>query len=193
MKGGEPALEDEEIVRLYWARNEDAIQETEKRYGSYLRNIASRILPDREDCEESINDTYLRAWNCIPPHAPERLGPFLGKLVRRASIDLLRSRNHSGTPPAEYALTLEELAECAAAGDTPQEHVELKALAESIHRFLQTLPAETRILFLRRYYFLDTLEEAAVFCSMSRPRAASLMFRARKGLKKHLRKEGFLT
>ncbi len=192
MKGGESALDDAHILELFWQRDERALAETEARYGSYLGSIARRILPDPQDCQESVNDALLRAWNSIPPNRPQHLGTYLGKLARRAAIDQLRRQNRGNRLETEYTSSLEELEECGVTGDIPHQQAELAELAAAMDRWLHTQPELTRVLFLRRYYWLDSLEEAAAFCRVSRSRAASLLYRARKGLTKFLRKEGLL-
>ncbi len=185
-------MEDADIVQLFWDRDEEALRQTESKYGTYLHSIVRRVLTDPEDCRESVNDTLLRAWNSMPPNRPERLGPYLGRLARRAAIDELRRRSRGGRLNTEYELSLEELEECAVSGDVPHEEAELADLAAGIDRWLHTLPDHTRVLFLRRYYWLDSLAEAAAFCTMSETRAASLLFRARRGLKNYLKEEGLL-
>ena len=123
-------MRDEEIVALYWQRNEDAIRETEQRYGRYLFKIAYQVLADPEDSEESVNDTYLKAWGSMPPHRPGTLRTYLGKITRQLSIDRLRGRDRVKRRASEYALSLSELEECVSAGDTTQEQVDLRLLAQ---------------------------------------------------------------
>lgn len=104
-------MQDEKIVALYWERNETAIHETEQKYGRYLTKIAYNVLADLEDSKESVNDTYLSAWNSMPPHKPEILSTYLAKITRRISIDIYRKKNRKKRQPSEYALSLEELEE----------------------------------------------------------------------------------
>ncbi len=183
-------MEDEKIVALYWQRDERAIRETEKKYGRYLMGVAGRVLSDREDRRESVNDAYLRAWDSMPPHRPAVLSAYLGKLARRAAIDLWRKKGRDKRAPSEYALSLTELAECAGPDSTSQA-VDAHLLAEAIDAYLRTLPDKTRWLFLRRYYYLDSVAGAARFCGVSVDAAASLLYRTRLGLKKYLQEEGF--
>lgn len=185
-------MEDGQIVSLYWQRSESAITATQQKYGSYLLTIARNILSDPEDSEESVNDTYLAAWNSMPPHKPQVLRTYLGKLTRRISIDCFRRRNREKRQASEYALSLSELEECLAGGTMPEEMLEEQALADAISRYLRTLPERARNSFIGRYYFLDSLGEVARYCGMSESAAKSLLLRTRRGLREFLQKEGFL-
>lgn len=117
-------MQDEKIVVLYWERNESAIYETEQKYGRYLMKIAYNILADMEDSKESVNDTYLGAWNSMPPHKPEILSTYLVKITRRISIDIFRKRNRKKRQISEYTISLEELGDCVSAGDTTEQEVD---------------------------------------------------------------------
>ena len=184
-------MEDEAIVSLYWDRDERAIRETEEKYDRYLTKIAFNILNNYEDSRESVNDTYLAAWNSLPPHRPAVLSTYLAKITRRLSIDIFRGKTRQKRQGSEYALSLSELGECVSGGNTTEEIVNVKLLADAIGIYLRTLPADSRNLFLCRYYFLDSLKEAARECGMTESKAKSLLHRTRLGLKDYLRKEGF--
>lgn len=183
-------MNDTEIVALYLERNESAINETADKYGKYLTKIAFNILYDSGESEETVNDTYLAAWNSIPPHEPCVLSAFLSKITRRLSIDLLRRRSRVKRKPSEYALSLDELSECAAP-NTPDDELDIKLLSESIGRFLEALPRDTRDAFICRYYFLDPLRDVARALGVSEAKLKSLMHRTRLALREHLTKEGF--
>lgn len=185
-------MEDAQIVSLYWDRDESAIRETETKYGRYLTKIACNILNDVEDSRESVNDTYLAAWDSIPPHRPGILSAYLAKLTRRISIDRFRYRTRDKRMGSEYALSLEELGDCVCGGDTTQEAVNEKLLADAIGIYLRLLPEDARTAFVGRYYFLDPLKEVAAYCGMSESKAKSLLYRTRVGLKEYLQKEGYL-
>lgn len=185
-------MEDAQIVSLYWDRDESAIRETETKYARYLTKIACNILNDVEDSRESVNDTYLAAWDSIPPHRPGILSAYLAKLTRRISIDRFRYRTRDKRMGSEYALSLEELGDCVCGGDTTQEAVNEKLLADAIGIYLRLLPEDARTAFVGRYYFLDPLKEVAAYCGMSESKAKSLLYRTRVGLKEYLRKEGYL-
>ena len=184
-------MRDDRIVELYWQRKDSAIRETEQKYGRYLTKIAHNILSDREDCKESVNDTYLGAWNTIPPQKPEILSTYLAKLTRRIAIDILRKRNREKRKASEYTLCLAELEESLSNGNTTEQNADLHLLAESVNNYLRTLSVEARNLFLCRYYFADSLREAAACCHMSESKAKSMLYRTRTGLKIYLEKEGF--
>lgn len=184
-------MEDEMIVALYWQRDESAIRETEEKFDRYLTKIAYNVLSDLEDSRESVNDTYLAAWNAIPPHRPSVLATFLGKITRRISIDLFRKRSREKRRASEYSISLSELEECLSGGNTTEEAMDAKLLGEAINTYLYTLSYQARNAFIGRYYFLDPLSEVAAYCGMSQSKAKSMLYRTRQGLKAYLQKEGF--
>jgi len=160
-------MEDEQIVSLYWAREESAIRETEKKYDRYLTKIAHNILNNPEDSRESVNDTYLAAWNSMPPHRPSVLSAYLAKLTRRISIDCFRYRTREKRLGSEYAISLSELGDCVSGGNTTEEIVNVKLLADAIGIYLRTQSTEARTAFLARYYFLDSVREVAAYLGIS--------------------------
>ena len=184
-------MEDSEIVDLYWDRDEAAISHTQEKYDRYLTKIALNILSDAEDSRESVNDTYLAAWNSMPPHRPGVLSAYLAKLTRRISIDCFRGRNRAKRRDSQYALSLEELGECVSGGNTTEEIVNVKLLADAIGVYLRLQSPGARTAFLARYYYLDSLKEVAAACGMTESQTKSLLYRTRVGLKEYLRKEGF--
>ena len=190
-------MQDLDIVKLYWERSDLAIAETQSKYEKYLTKIAYNILSDKEDSKESVNDTYLAAWNSMPPHKPEVLSTYLGKLTRRISIDIFRKRTRSKRKASEYELSLAELGEDAAAADIadnrfePEELLDVKLLSGVINAFLRELPEDARNLFIGRYYFLDPLKDVARYCGMTESKAKSMLFRTRNRLRDYLREEGY--
>lgn len=184
-------MQDEEIVALYWQRRETAISETEQKYGRYLLKIANNILGSREDSRESVNDTYLKAWESMPPHRPAVLSTYLGKITRQLSIDIFRTKNRKKRGNSEYVLSLCELEECVPGRETPEEQADLQLLAGAIGAYLAALPKEARCCFIGRYYYMDSLRKVAACCHISESKAKSLLYRTRQGLKKHLEQEGF--
>ena len=184
-------MEDSAIVQLYWDRDETAISQTQQKYGQYLMKIAVNILSDREDSQESVNDTYLAAWNSMPPHRPSLLSTYLGKLTRRISIDLFRKKTSQKRSAGEYVLSLEELAD-QFGGDSPEKDLEAKALGEVIADFLEKQPGEVRNVFIGRYYYMDPVKEIARYCHISESKVKILLYRTRQGLWEHLEKEGFM-
>lgn len=184
-------MDDEQIVSLYWEREESAISETERKYDRYLTKIAYNILYDREDSRESVNDTYLAAWESMPPHRPSVLSAYLAKLTRRISIDRFRLKTRQKRIPSEYMISLSELDECVSGGNPTEEIINVKLLSDAIGVFLRTQSPEIRTAFLGRYYFLDSVKEVAAYCGMTESKCKTLLHRTRLGLKEYLRKEGF--
>lgn len=184
-------MEDEQIVSLYWERDEGAIAATQEKYHRYLTKIANNILANAEDSRESVNDTYLAAWNSMPNHRPTVLQTYLAKLTRRISIDRFRYRTREKRVSSEYALSLEELGDCVSGGNTTEEIVNVKLLADAIGVFLRLQTEECRTVFLGRYYFLDSVKEIARYCGMTESKVKTLLYRTRIALKTHLEQEGF--
>jgi len=184
-------MDDDAIVELYWKRDETAINETEKKYDRYLFKIAFNILASFEDSKESVNDTYLKTWNSIPPHKPGILSTYLGKITRQTAIDFFRKRTSQKRQDSEYALSLSELAECITSGGGPGQELEVKILADAINTYLRTLSTEARNVFVTRYYFMDSIKRISENYGMSESKIKSMLYRSRLGLKEHLEKEGF--
>ena len=184
-------MEDSRIVDLYWARSEQAIYETQRKYDHYCFSIASNILPFREDAEESVNDTYMAAWNIMPPNRPGILSTFLGKLTRRISIDRWRNLNADKRGGGTVPIALDELAECIPSGADPAAEVETKELAEAVGRFLDTVPYMERKVFLMRYFDLAKIRDIAQKTDMSVSKVKSMLLRTRSKLRIALQKEGY--
>lgn len=185
-------MRDQEIIALYWGRDETAIQATHQKYGNYLFTIAYHILSSREDAEESLNDAYLTVWNTIPPERPRHLPAFLSTIVRQRAIDVYRTRNRQKRRDSQYALSLEELSDCVSSSGSPEEAVDQRLLAEAISRYLKTVSRDARDVFLGRYYFMDPIQEIAKYCGFSPSKTKSILYRTRQGLKQYLTEEGFL-
>lgn len=183
-------MDDLQIIDLYWARAETAISETEKKYGRYCYAIAYRILRDNEDSKECVNDTYMRAWNSMPPHRPCALKGFLGRITRNLSLDKQEQRAAEKRGSGEIPLALEELQECIPDWNPTERMVEDMVLAELFDQFLATLPAERRRLFVLRYWHLYSIKEIAVACGIGESKAKMSLMRSRKELKQFLEKEG---
>ena len=184
-------MEDQRIVELYWAREESAIGETDRKYGRYLNRIAYNILSNTQDSEESVNDTYLDAWNSMPPHRPGVLSSYLAKITRRVSIDIFRRKNREKRKGSEYAVSLSELEDCLSSGGGPEEAIEVQELGAAINSFLRGQSEEVRNTFIGRYYFLDPIKEVAQYCGLSESAAKSMLHRTRGKLRDYLREEGF--
>lgn len=182
-------MEDREIVALYWSRSEQAVEETEKRYGGYCRAIAKRLLGDAGAAEETVNDVWLAAWNAIPPHKPEKLSAFLGKLTRRIAVNRWQEGRAEKRGGGEIGLSVEELEECIPARDGPEQALEAGELSAAISRYLRTLSAEKRRAFLLRYWYACPVKEIAARFGWSGTKTANLLSRVRAGLRDFLEKE----
>lgn len=185
-------MQDERIVALYWERNESAISETDKKYGRRLFNIAYNILSEREDSLESVNDTYVKTWYSIPPARPNLLFPYISKIIRNLCIDRIRQKRRKKRGESEYTASLSELSDCVSAGNTTELHVDARALGETLNRFLKGLSSEERGLFIERYFYFNSLREAAENYRMSESKAKSMLARIRKRLKAYLEQEGYV-
>lgn len=182
-------MEDKEIIDLYWARAETAIEETSKKYGRYCKTIAFRILDSDEDAEECVNDTYMGAWNAMPPQRPSRLLAFLGKITRNLALDRYdyRSAKKRG---GGFDLVLSELEDCIPSQDNVAQEYEGSETAKTISSFLKGIDPIHRNVFLRRYWFADSIGDISVRFDMSESKVKSMLFRTRNKLKEHLEKEG---
>lgn len=187
-------MDDSKINDLYWARSEQAIVETENKYSGYCYAISFNILNNREDAEECVNDTYMRAWNSIPPHRPERLSVYLAKICRNLSIDKYRHYKAEKRGAGQTQLALSELEGCLPSSKdvtkTLEEAIDENALIEAINFFLETLATENRKVFMRRYWFVNSIKEIAQLYGISESKVKSILFRARKKLKRHLEEGG---
>lgn len=184
-------MEDERIVQLYWDRDEAAIDESSKKYGAYCASIARNILADLSDAEECVNDTWLRAWNAMPPHRPSILSVFLGKITRNLSFDRYRAAHREKRGGAHVDAALEELGECVSGRDDPERRREERELIEELDRFLRALPEEQRYMFILRYWYADSIGEIAQRLGMSENRVSVTLHRVRLRLRARLMERGF--
>lgn len=186
-------MEDNRIVALYWARDDRAIDESQRKYGGYCMAIAGRILARQQDAEESVNDTWLGAWNAMPPHRPTVLATFLGKLTRRIALKRWEAERAQKRGGDTVALALEELGECVDGSGDVQQAVEATALAECINGFVLALPQREQTVFLRRYWYLEGVAQIAAELSMTESAVKSMLHRTRLRLREKLEQEGFLV
>ena len=184
-------MEDREIVKLYLERSEKAITESRKSYSRYCRYIANRILDSDEDVEEVENDTYMKAWNRIPPDSPDDLGSYLAMLCRGIAIDRYKSEKREKRGGGQYTAVLDELAECVSDGDESSRITDRIALRDALNRFLATLPEKTRIVFMKRYFWVSSVKEISEELGMSESAVKMLLLRTRDKLKTFLEQEGF--
>lgn len=185
-------VNDQQIMDLYWARSENAISETSKKYGRYCYYIAYNILHNNEDSEECVNDTYLKAWDNMPPKRPDKLSTFLGKITRNLSLHKYEKYTAQKRGAGQVPLALEELTECIPSSDNTAHVADDLMLAELLNQFLGNLSADTRKIFVQRYWYLMPIHEIASNCRISESKVKVTLFRTRNKLKVLLEKEGFL-
>ena len=183
-------MEDSRIIALYMERSEQAISETSGKYGKYCYAIAYGILRDVAASEECVNDTYLRAWNSIPPKCPNRLQTFLGKITRNLSLHQWEKQRAEKRGAGQVPLALDELAECVPAGNDAEQITEDLTIRNVLNRFLESLPKETRRIFVRRYWYLNSVKEIAEEYGLSESKVTVTLFRTREKLRNVLKKEG---
>ena len=183
-------MEDHMIVDLYWARDQRAIVESEDKYGPYCRAIARRILEQWEDAEECVNDTWLRAWNAMPPQRPNVLSAFFAKLTRNLSLDRWRNNRAAKRGGSQVEVALQELEDCLPDRSTPEQQLEAAETAALISRFLWEQPELDRLLFVRRYFHLEPLARLTARFGLTEGQVKSRLHRTRVRLKRTLEQEG---
>lgn len=187
-KGGK-SVDDKQIIDLYFARSEQAVKETEQKYGAFCHRIAMNILGIHEDAEECVNDTYYSVWNQIPPTVPESFKAFIGRITRNTSISRFRTLRAKKRYNS-MDIMLSELSDCVPSSGNVEQVVEVNQLSEYISDWLDSLSEEDCTLFVRRYWFGDEVQELAKKCGVSAPKMAQRMLRLRKSLKAALEKKG---
>ena len=184
-------LSDEEIVELYWERNEKAIDATDKKYGKYLYTIAYNIVHDRLDCEECVNDTYLGTWNQIPPARPNVLQAFLSRIMRNIAIDRFRKNTASRRVPSELTVSLDELDECFLPPPaTSDELYLLDEIARILNGYLHELDEQREFIFVCRYYYSDRIPAISELTGIEEKEISRQLSQMRKELRRRLEKEG---
>jgi RNA polymerase sigma-70 factor (ECF subfamily) len=183
-------VRDTEILDLYWNRDERAISESNKSFGGYCHSIAFNILHDREDSDECVNDTWLRAWNVMPPKRPDRLAIFLGTITRNLSIDRWKMKKAAKRGNGEMEVALDELAECIPAMHGTEEAVEAHELEHMINEFMHRLSERDCNVFLRRYYFLEEYSAISERYGLNINTVKTSLHRTRDKLREYLEKEG---
>lgn len=181
-------MDDTAIIEMYFCRDQQAIAETDKKYGALCRSISSRIVGDERDCEECVNDSYLKVWNSVPPNRPSSLCAYLGRIVRNLSLDLFRKKNAAKRAEKD-ALCFEELSECIP--DRPLGEAEDPALKDCLNNWLKALTKEQRIYFLRRYWLGEPLSDISLKYGISPNSLSVTLHRLRKSLKRALEQGGF--
>lgn len=184
-------MEDNQIISLYWDRDEAAIAETGKKYGSYCRAIARNILHSEEDSEECVNDTYLSAWNTLPPQRPNILSAFLGRITRNLAFDRYSFNHAQKRGGCEISVVLDEIAEIVSDKDDVEQVTEGKELIHAINAFLAELSPKKRKMFVMRYWYTDTVSTIAKQFGIADNACSVRLSRMREQLKKYLNDRGF--
>ena len=184
-------MEDQEIIDLYWNRSEQAIEATAEKYGKLCYRISYNILENQEDSEESVSDTYLAVWNKIPPTRPHVFSAFLAKITRYISINRWKAQRTHKRGGGQIVLALDELKECGGQQSIEASY-EGKELIASYNRFLEELPRLEREIFLRRYFFLDSIKAISKKSGFSESKVTSMLYRIREKFREHLEREEYL-
>ncbi|MBE6690677.1 MAG: sigma-70 family RNA polymerase sigma factor [Ruminococcaceae bacterium] len=187
---GREHLSDDEIVELYWNRNEKAIAATDDKYRGFLFTIAYNIVHDHQDCEECINDTYLGTWNRIPPTRPNVFQAFLSRIMRNIAVNRYKYNTADKRIPSELTVSLEELEHYMRSDMSIEEELAIKQLGDALNGYLYGLSERDRLIFMSRYYYADKVIEIADMLNISRNTVTKYLESIREGLKEHLIKEG---
>lgn len=182
-------MDDSRIIMLFWQRNEDAITETQRKYGRYCYSIAYQILNNNEDAEECVNDTYIGAWNAIPPYRPEKLSVFLGRITRNLALKKWRAKNAAKRGGGETALAMHELEACISSGNNIEAYLNAEELAEIINVFLGGLSVAERRVFLCLYWYFDSISDISVQFGFTQSKVKMMLKRTREKLLRHLEQE----
>ena len=184
-------MEDHEIIQLYWDRNESAIVRTEEKYGPYCASIARNILKDLRDTEECVSDTWLQAWNAMPPQWPSILSAFVGAITRNLSFSRFRAHRADKRGGGELPLVLEELSECVSGAESAETEAERRELLAAINAFLASLPEKKRIVFLCRYWYADSVGDIAKRFHTTPGNISAQLHRTRRKLCAFLTERGY--
>ena len=184
-------MDDNGIIQLYWDRNDQAIRATSEKYEHYCKAIAKNILNNEEDAEECVNDTYLNAWNSMPTHWPKQLATFLGKITRNLSFNKYKLNHTEKRGGGEITLVLDELTDCVSDIDTVEQTIDRQELSKAINSFVKSLSIEKRNIFVRRYWYADSVSDIASDYGMLQGTVSKTLERTRKQLKTYLTERGF--
>ena len=184
-------MDDVKIVQLYWDRDEQAIPATSDKYGNYCISIARNILGSWEDAEECVNDTYMGAWNSMPPHRPHTLSTFLGKITRNLSLNRYKQNTADKRGGGEALVVMDEIAELVSDTDRVEQEVDRRELVRAIDTFLERLPADKRRIFVCRYWYFDPVSDIASRFGMTENHVSVTLNRLRLKLHNYLQERGF--
>ena len=183
-------MDDRRIVELFLERSEEAILETDIKYGRYCHKIAFNVLGNDEDSEECVNDAYMRAWGSIPPNEPDSMASYIGRITRNLALDRLRQKQSDKRGNGEVPVVLDELAECVSGHDELERRQDSAEIASAIDSFLDELNSVERGVFMRRYWMMEPIADVANRYDISVSKTTTMLFRLRNRLKKHFMKEG---
>lgn len=183
-------MDDRHIVELFLERSEEAILQTDIKYGRYCHRVAFNVLGNNEDSEECVNDAYMRVWNSIPPNEPDSLSAYVGKVTRNIALDKLRQKNSDKRGNGEVPVLLDELAECLSGADEYERRMDSEEIVNALNSFLEGLSATERGVFMRRYWMAEPIADVAERYDISVSKTTTMLFRLRGRLKKHFMKEG---
>ena len=182
-------MDDKRIIDLYWARDEEAIRETSLKYGRLCAHIAKNILASREDCEECINDAYFAVWNAIPVQRPGRFSAFVSKITRNLALKKYEYVTAAKRNPSAV-VSLEELGDCVSGTECVESEMEGRRIESSIEDFLWQQGEEKRNVFIRRYWYFDSIENICKCTGFSQSKVKSMLYEMRRKLREHLKREG---
>lgn len=183
-------MEDSEIIALYFLRSEEAVAATSKKYGGYCRGVVINILRNHEDVEECLNDTWLSAWNSIPPNRPEKLGVYLARIARNTALNRRKELSAQKRGGGAADAVLDELRECVGTGASIDDAMDELVLRDAINAFLRAQPEQKRTIFIRRYWAMESVNDVARALGLRRGQTATILYRMRRELKEYLEKEG---
>ena len=183
-------MDDKQIIELYFQRDEAALSETQDKYGKYCLKIAGNILDDIEDSKECVNDTWVTVWNKIPPLVPVSLKAFLGKVVRDISLSKYRE-NHAEKRYSTMNVMLDELEDCIPSGINIEDQAEKRELIGLVNDYLESIKTEDRVLFIRRYYFRESVKDLSEEYGCSENRMTQRLLKIRRKLKVFVEKGGY--
>ncbi len=185
-------MEDKSIIEMLWERSKEAVDALSRKYGGYCYSIAYNILSSREDSEECVNDTYFKVWNVIPPNRPQNFPGFLGKLVRGLALDRVRLRTRKKRGGGQYEAVLSELEETLSSNESVERHIEDEEVAAALNRFIAALDAESRVVFVLRYFGFYSIEAVGKKIGGNENRVQYLLRKTRSQLRNFLEKEELL-
>lgn len=185
-------MTDEKIIEMFWRRDEQAIRECMETYGAYCKTVASRILSEESDIEETVSDTWLAAWDSIPPKHPQHLRLYLGSITRNKTISIWRANRAKSRGGDRVDVALEELSQCISLGSDPEAKVNMQQLQCAIMAFLKSEPVMRRQVFVRRYFYLEEIPSIASRYGLKQSNVRMMLSRTRQKMRKYLTQEGYM-